>query len=168
MAAQALVGSAQISRSGDRDLGRNSQLRRLALADELGNALEVRVGTRELTHDPAAREHDDIIGYRHRLLQIVHDQDDGLAGVPRAPDLIEHLLGLADGEGSGRFVKDQAARAVDDGPRDSDGLLLAAGQRRCRVAEPPPQIDPEPGQSIGGDAIGLPRVVDTQGSEALA
>ena len=106
------------------------RVRRSALRDELGHSLEVGIRARELAHDPAAREHDDFVGYRQRLLQIVHDQHDGLAGVPRAPDLIEHLLGLADGECSSRLVEDQATRAVDDGPRDRDGLLLAAGQRR--------------------------------------
>src|SRR5271165_2616449 len=141
--------------------------RRSALRDEQGDSLDVGVGARELTHDPAAREHDDLISHRHRLLQIMHDQDYGLAGVPRAPHLIEHLLGLADGEGSGRLVEDQAARAVDDGPRNRDGLLLTAGQGRCRVAEPPPQIDAKRGQGIRGDAVGLLGVVDVQRPEAL-
>ena len=109
-------------------------LRRSALRDELSDSFEVRVGARELTHDATAREHDDLVSHRHRLLQIVHDQDDGLASVARAPDLIEHLLGLADGERGGRLVEDQAARAVDDGARDRDGLLLTARQGRGRVA----------------------------------
>src|SRR5260221_5735510 len=141
--------------------------RRSALRDELRDPLEVGFGTRELSDDSAAREHDDIISHRYRLLQVVRDQDDGLTGVARTPDLSEDLLGLADREGGGRLVEDQAARAIDDGPRNRDGLLLAAGQRRRRVAEPSPQIDAERGQGIRGDAIGLLRVVDAQRSEAL-
>ena len=112
-------------------------------------------------------KHDDLVGHRHRLLQIVHDQDDGLSGVASAPDLIEHLLGLADGERGRRLIENQAARAVDDRPRDRDGLLLAAGQCRRRVAQPPPQIDAERGQGVGGDAIGRLRVIDAQRSETL-
>jgi hypothetical protein len=105
---------------------RRRPLHRSALRDELGYSLKVRVGARELTHDPAARKHDHLVSHRHRLLQIVHDQDNGLASVASAPDLIEHLLGLADGERGRRLVEDQAARPVDDRSRDRDGLLLAA------------------------------------------
>lgn len=49
------------------------RLRRSALRDEPGNLLKVGLGARELTHDPAAGEYDDIVGHRHRLLQVVHD-----------------------------------------------------------------------------------------------
>src|ERR1700757_1122397 len=103
---------------------------RSALRDELHDPIEVGIGTRELSDDLAAREHDDIIRHRHRLLEVVRDEDNGLTGVPCMPDLSEDLLGLADREGSGRLVEDQAARAIDDGPRNRDGLLFAAGQRR--------------------------------------
>jgi hypothetical protein len=41
---------------------------RSALRDELGDLLEVRVGARKVTQDATAREHDDLISHRHRLL----------------------------------------------------------------------------------------------------
>jgi hypothetical protein len=93
----------------------------------LSHAFEVYVGARELTHDAAPRKHDHFVSDRQRLLKIVHDQDDGLAGIAGAPDLVKHLLGLADGERGGRLVQDQAPRSVSDGASDRDRLLLAAG-----------------------------------------
>jgi hypothetical protein len=81
------------------------------MRNELGHALEVCIGAREPTHDAASRKHDDLVSDGHRLLQVVHNQDNGLASVASASDLIEHLLGLADGERSGRLVKDQTAPA---------------------------------------------------------
>ena len=145
-------------RHGSRPSANAAPVRRSPLRDELSHPLEVRVGAGELAHDPAAREHDDLVGHRHRLLQIVHDQDDGLSGVARAPDLIEHLLGLADGERGGRLVEDQAARSVDDRSRDRDGLLLAAGQGRGGSLRRRRRSNAERGQRFAGDAIGLLRV----------
>ena len=103
---------------------------------------------REPTHDATSRKHDHFVSDRQRLLQVVHDQDDRLPRVSRAPDLIEHLLGLADGERRGRLVEDQAARPVNDGAGDRDSLFLAAGQRRGRIAQAPSQINAERGQRV--------------------
>jgi hypothetical protein len=93
----------------------------------MSHAFKVCVGARELTHDAATRKHDHLVSDRQRLLEVVHNQDNGLAGVASAADLIEHLLGLANGERGGRLVEDQAARSVNDGAGDRHGLLLAAG-----------------------------------------
>src|ERR1700745_1068752 len=90
---------------------------RSALRDELHDPIEVGIGTRELSDDLAAREHDAIIRQRHRLLEVVREQDNGCTGAPCTPDRSEDLLGLAAREGSGRPAENQAARAIDDGPR---------------------------------------------------
>jgi hypothetical protein len=100
----------------------------------LSHAFKVCVSARELTHDTTSRKHDHFVSDRQRLLEIVHNQDNGLAGLASAADLIERLLGLANGERCGRLIEDQAARSVNDSAGDRDGLLLAAGQCRGWVA----------------------------------
>src|ERR1700727_2173862 len=97
---------------------------------------------------------------------IVYNQDNGLAGVASAADLIEHLLCLADRERGGRLVEDQAARSVSDSAGNRDGLLLAAGQGRGRVAQAASEINAQGGQRISRDAISHLRVIDAQRTEA--
>jgi hypothetical protein len=58
-------------------------------------------------------------------LQIVLNQNDRLASVASAADLIEHLLGLTDRESSSRLVEDQAARPINDGAGGSRRLASA-------------------------------------------
>ena len=98
---------------------------RSALRNELIYPFKVCIGARELTHDAAARKNDDFVRDVQRLLQIVLNQNDRLASVASAADLIEHLLGLTDRESSSRLVEDQAARPINDGAGGSRRLASA-------------------------------------------
>ncbi len=48
---------------------------------------------------------------------------------------LEHLLGLRDAEGRGRLVENHKLRVPHHGAGDGDGLALATGKRRDRLAD---------------------------------
>ena len=65
-----------------------------------------------------------------RGVRVVRDHDDGLAvlAVERLEQAENFVAGFAV-EIAGRFVAEQQRRIGDDGARDADALLLAAGER---------------------------------------
>ncbi len=94
----------------------------------IGGAGEQLAGCADLTDDAVAQD-DDAVGEGERLFLVVGDVDGGGAerGVDAA-DLGPHLeaeLGVEVGE---RLVHQHERRLDDDGARDGDALLLAAGE----------------------------------------
>ena len=83
--------------------------------------------------DLAVAHGDDAVGVGGDV-GLVGDDDDGdaLLAVERHQRLHDLVRG-AGVEIAGRLVGEQQARSVDQGPRDGDALLLAAGELRRRV-----------------------------------
>ena len=122
--------------------------------------LVLRVGAH---HPPELEEHEavaDGIG----VVRVVGDEDDAPAHVARLQDVLEHDAGLADAEGGGRLVEDQHPGAEVDGPRDRDGLPLAAGQR-ADVWLGSETSMPILAISILHDVLGAPLVEEADGTE---
>ena len=88
--------------------------------------------------DPPLVHHGDDVGDAQRLLLVVGDEDGGDA--LRREDLarlLAHLLAQARVEVGERLVEQDRARLGDQGPRQGDALLLAAGELvRVTAAEP--------------------------------
>ena len=98
---------------------------------ELGCGSLVEVLRRaELLDAPGAHDGDPV-GHRHRLFLVVGDVDEGDADLGLDPLQLElHLLAQLEVERAERLVEEQHARMVDQGPRQRDALLLAAGELR--------------------------------------
>ena len=80
--------------------------------------------------DPAGLHHGDPVRHRHRLGLVVRDVDRGGAALPLdAPDLGAGLLAQLRVEVRQRLVEQHGAGTDDQGPRQRDALLLAAGER---------------------------------------
>ena len=77
----------------------------------------------------------------------------------------EHMLGGVQIEISGRLVGQQDARRIGDRARDRDALLLAAGQFRRPVIEPPAQA--QIAQQLDRARL-APRSATGRGSSAAA
>ena len=83
--------------------------------------------------DDAPGVHDeDLVGPAHGG-QAVRDGDERLAGHQLADGALHQCLVLGVGVGR-RLVEDDDGRALQDGARDSDALLLAAGKPLARLA----------------------------------
>ena len=72
----------------------------------------------------ALAQHGDLVRNGQHLVQLVGDEDDGLAvGAHVAHDL-EQAVRLLRGQNSGRLVEDQDLRPAEQDLDDLDGLLL--------------------------------------------
>ena len=74
---------------------------------------------------PAAAQHCHAVGDRLHLVELVRDEDDGLALVGHRAERLEELLGFLWCEHCGRLVHDQDARVPVERLQDFDALLLA-------------------------------------------
>ena len=84
---------------------------------------------------PAEAEHRDAGRRLEDVVQVVRDQDDREPLLGQPLDEREHLLGLRYAERGGRLVEDHELRVPHHRARDRDGLPLAAGERRDRLAD---------------------------------
>ena len=73
----------------------------------------------------AARDHDDAVGERFGLLEVVRRQHDRAAVVEQAADRAPHGLARRDVEPHGRLVEEQQPRPPADGGRELHLALLA-------------------------------------------
>ena len=88
----------------------------------------------DLLHHAVA-QHDDPVGERQRLVLVVRDVDRGRAErVVDAADLGPHLEAQLGVEVRQRLVHQDERRLDDDGARDGDALLLAAGELARQLA----------------------------------
>ena len=79
--------------------------------------------------DAASGPHDpDLVGQSQHLLEVVADQQHGVAVVAQLADQLFDFRGLLDAQGRGRLVHDDELRAEAGGPADGYGLTLAAGE----------------------------------------
>ena len=68
---------------------------------------------------------------------IVRDHQDRLSQPPiQVAQQVQHGFRVLAVQIAGRLVGQQNRRMIDDGPRDRDPLLLAAGERRGLVMQP--------------------------------
>src|SRR5205814_5917868 len=110
--------------------------------------------------DPAARDLGD--------LRVVGDEDDRPAARVELPEEGEDLLALLDGEIAGRLVGEDDGRIRDERPGDGDALLLATGQLRGLVAQPPPEA--EAFQGVAGPSrplLAADALVEQRGRDIL-
>ena len=96
---------------------------------------------------PSARHHPDAVAHGQRLALVVGDVDEGRAQAPLEPlQLLLELEAELQVEGGQRLVEEEDAWLVDEGAREGDPLLLAAGQLgRCaglRASPAPPARAP--------------------------
>ena len=98
---------------------------------------------------PAAAEHGHAIGDRLHLVELVRDEDDGLAFVRHRAQRPEERLGLLRREHGGRLVHDQHARVAIERLQDLDPLLLADREL------------PDLRLRVHGEAVLLAQLVDT-------
>ena len=97
--------------------------------DERRAGLLVDLPRRGKLHDSARIHHRDAVGHRQRLLLIVRHVDERDADLAvHSLELELHLLPELEVEGSQGLVQEQDRRLVDEGPRESDPLLLSARQ----------------------------------------
>src|SRR6266852_2045803 len=82
-----------------------------------------------LLREAAVLENDDLVRVADRA-QPVSDGDDGATLHQAVEGLQDELLGLGIQRG-GRLVENEDRRIADDGARDLDALLLAAGERHA-------------------------------------
>ena len=115
--------------------GRHRSAEEVLLADERRDvcgcrARVDRVGVGELLDAPVAHDRD-AVAHRERLALVVRDEDEGDAE-PRLEQLeLElHLFAQLPVERAERLVEQQHGGAVDEGARERDALLLAAGELR--------------------------------------
>ena len=100
---------------------RQTNLRDIARAWKIDRVLADRVRLR------ARRKHDDAVGKRDSLLEIVRDEDDGLAiRRPEIQKLVFHELPSLHVERGKRLVHEQDLRIHDERLRERDALLHAA------------------------------------------
>ena len=114
---------------------------------------EIGVGDGALGDDLAAPHHDDAVGDLEDVVDVVGDEEHGVAGVAHLLDEAQHAVGLLDAEIVGRLVEDDHLGGELHGARDGDRLALAARQRahashrrraswRCRRARARPGAEP--------------------------
>src|SRR6266513_234289 len=95
----------------------------------------------DVAHKVAVLEPYDAVGI-FRNIGLVSYNDDGHAGL--SIDLLKNAHDLHAGariESAGRFVGQDDPRIVDQRPRDSDSLLLAAGQLARMMILPSSESD---------------------------
>ena len=85
-----------------------------------------------LSHDPAPPQHDDAIHDLEHVMDVVGDEDAGVAGVARVAHEAQHALGLRDTEVVGGLVEDDELALEVHRAGDGDRLALAAGERHDR------------------------------------
>ena len=114
------------------------------------------VGATDLVADDAALlERDDALAERGHDLGVVGGHHDRHAELVDPQQELEDLPADQRVEVAGRFVGDDQARVVDEGPGDGRALLLAARQLRGdllrlrRSARPAPARDRRPARSCG-------------------
>jgi hypothetical protein len=101
---------------------------------------------------PALVDHGDPVAQSLCLLHEVGDEEDG--DTARA-DVLDELPGVAAGarvQAGGELVEDDDPRVADQGERDEQALLLAAGELR------------EPGGQLGGEPQALGKRAPVQGT----
>jgi hypothetical protein len=81
-----------------------------------------------LADHPAPAQHDDAVGDREHLAQLVGDEDDGLPLVDQAADDREEVVDLTRREHRGRLVEDQHVGFAVQRLHQLDALLGAHGQ----------------------------------------
>ena len=93
--------------------------------------------------------HDDLVGERDRLLQVVGDEHDGGAGArPQLQQLVLHQRPGLHVERRERLVHQQDLGVVDEGRGERDALAHAAGELvRVAVLE---GGEADPGQPVAG------------------
>jgi len=102
----------------------------------------------------AARQHQDPVGEQHRLVEVVGDEHDRLAGLgPDPHELFLHVLAGLGVDRAERLVHEQDLRVGREGPGDPDPLLHPAGEL-VRVARGEP-FQPDPAQLLTGALGGL-------------
>ena len=94
------------------------------------DALDVGFGSRHLPTDLAGVDHDDAVGERKDLLELVGDQQDGDPAVGSGAQTLADELDRSDVETAARLGGDQHGRFGSQLASEHDPLLIAAGQRR--------------------------------------
>jgi len=122
------------------------------VGDQLSELLEVGLAPQERARDPALGEHDDVVGDRERVPEVVRDEDHGRPRIPGRGDVVEHRRSLPDREGGRRLVEDQARGTEEHRSGDREGLPLAAGEVGAALVEGAPLLHE------GGNVLSVSRV----------
>ena len=93
----------------------------------VGQRLRVSLARVDRADVLALAQHRDLVRQRHDLVQLVGDDDDGLAVGAHITQHVEELFGLLRGEDGGGFVEDERVRAAVEDLDDLDRLLLGDG-----------------------------------------
>src|SRR5580658_4055281 len=86
--------------------------------------------------DPAAFEHDAVVGQQQASPGVLLDQQDGLAARVHQPDRVEYGPQHLGGQADRRLVQDDQLRVEHEAPGELDQALLAAGQAAGLAAGP--------------------------------
>ena len=147
-------------------IARTVDVERDRVADHhVGQRLRVSLARVDRADVLALAQHRDLVRQRHDLVQLVGDDDDGLAVGAHIAQHVEELLGLLRGEDGGGLVEDERVRAAVEDLDDLDRLLLGDGHivdllgrvdvEAVAVAD---LLDP----GVGGLDVQLARLVETE------
>ena len=101
--------------------------------DDPLDLLDARLLRVDVVGDDAAAPHDDdAVHHLEHMVDVVRDEDAGVAGIARAAHEAQHPLRLGDAEIVGRLVEDDEVAVEIHGAGDRDRLALAAGERADR------------------------------------
>ena len=119
-----------------------SERRDVDAHDDAFDGEQVGIGDGPLGDDLAPPHHDDAVGDLEDVVDVVGDEEHGVAGVAHLLDEAQHAMGLLDAEIVGRLVEDDDLGGELHGARNGDRLALAARQR----------VDRRVGVELLGDA----------------
>ena len=100
----------------------------LATGHQVGDLLAGALALAEVGGKGTADEDGEVVAHGHGVGDVVGDQDDRDALLPRLHDDAQHVGGFLDAERCGRLVEDQHVGAEVDGPADRQRLALTAGK----------------------------------------
>ena len=101
--------------------------------------------------DLAAAHDDDAVDHLEDMVDVVGDEDAGVAGIAGVAHEAQHALRLRDAEIVGRLVEDDEVAVEMHGARDRHRLALAAGERADRRRRRDVLADADLPQQVAGD-----------------
>src|ERR1700722_3352844 len=132
---------------------------------DLGDRRALRV---DVVGDDLAQTHDyDSVDHLEHVVDVMRDEDAGVAGVARVAHEAQHALRLGDAEIVGRLVGDYKVAVEMHRAGDPDPLPLAAGQGGDRRRGRDRLADPDLPQQVAGDLLHQRRVHAVQEARAL-
>src|SRR5437763_17008210 len=115
--------------STDRRAASSQFFRRHAGDDELDLLDAGALGVDIIGNDPAAPHHDDAVYNLEDVMNVVSNEDAGMARIACVSHKAEHALGLGNSEIVGRLVKDDEIAVEIHRARNRHRLALTSGKR---------------------------------------